>query len=84
MDEAWWLMMGVLKTERERHGFVAAGTVEADPRAPGPPTLLWGRKPDGELWVRILDDPASEYELIDADEWRRRWPHAPIPEWAHA
>lgn len=70
------------QAQREAHGFVWLGTCEADPRTPGPPTLVWGRSHEDDLHVAVWPE-ASPYTLswepITDAVWAERYPHATIP-----
>lgn len=68
--------------EREKMGFVWLGTCEADPRAPGPPTLVWGRDRKNGLHVAIWPEEGSmllDWCEISEQEWTTTYPHANLP-----
>jgi hypothetical protein len=70
------------KVEREAHGFVWLGTCEADPRMPGPPTLVWGRDYKDDLHVAVWPEAPPytlAWEQITDAEWAERYPHAMAP-----
>lgn len=67
---------------RAARGFVWVGTCEADPRAPGPPALAWGRTHVGGLQVAVWPEKEPwvlEWEEITEEEWATRYPHQSAP-----
>lgn len=68
----------IMASEREKMGFVWLGSVEEDPRSAGGNRIMWGRKPNNDLYVLDLEsDPG--WEPIADGQWDNIYPHAGHP-----